>query len=635
MTIVETSERSGRVWFRRQRHALGDQCARLREVLLRWLSFPAVALDSSGRQRTELDLHTSEERLHFCARSAGMSAWELDLETGEAWTSNILAISGPSEKRTVRNFSEWLELLHPDDRPNVQRALREAIHGGFETYTDFRTIWQDGSIHWFRARGQSRGEKRVFGMTWDITDLKAAESAWRIAKESAESANRAKSEFLANMSHEIRTPLAVITGFAALLDDRSIPPEERTQFIQTIVRNGNQLTRLIDDILDLSKVESRRLTLEHLSFPLIEALTDIVSSLKGKAREKGIDLVLTAEGALPDRIVSDPTRLRQILLNIVGNAVKFTAHGGVYVTVSHASNRLTLSVRDTGVGIDPEGAARLFQPFAQADTSTARRFGGTGLGLLLARNLARELGGDVVLERSVVGEGTQFSITLTTNNRVPAAALGLCATTVVTARPKAATPVLSPEVSTSQIAAQPVSSHSIGIHRGATQPAAPASPKVMWPEPDAASAPVINGKAAVISGATSKPTGGRLSGTDVLVVEDAPDIRALLSLMLQSCGARVDLAADGVEGVAKARARDYDVVLMDLQLPQLDGFAATKALRDDGYRGPIVALSAFAMQTERARAIAAGCNAHLCKPIDKERLFKVVKDFSGVKAPLA
>lgn len=537
--------------------------------------FTAIVRDIEGKKRIERDLRASEERLSVAADSARMAAWELDLSTGEAWTSNVRSITGPGEDRSVRSFDEWLALLHPGDREAVRDSVGRAISLGIEQQADFRVVWDDGKTHWFRGMGRTLApvdggrSTRFFGMSWEITELKAAESALLAAKDAAEAASRAKSEFLANMSHEIRTPLAVITGFSALLDDPEVHAEERLQFTQTILRNGEQLTRLIDEILDLSKVEAGRLSLEIMSFPLADLLTDIASTLQGKAREKGIELSIVSEGVLPDQVVSDPTRLRQVLLNIIGNAIKFTENGGVYVTVGHTDGMLRFQVQDTGIGISAAGAERLFQPFSQADSSTTRMYGGTGLGLVLARRLACELGGDVFLERSAVGEGSTFVALLSAD----------LATIPGAQRVKGTTPVAA-------------------LSRNAE----PASPPA----------------AIAITGGA--PSSGRLAGTEVLVVEDAQDIRTLISLMLEDCGACVELASDGEEGLRKAKARTYDVVLMDLQLPRLDGFAATRRLRAEGYAGPIVALSAFAMQAERARSIESGCTMHLTKPIDKEML---------------
>lgn len=385
--------------------------------------------------------------------------------------------------------------------------------------------------------------------------------------ETADSANQIKSLFLANMSHEIRTPLGAILGYADLLDNLMLPLEEREHYMAIIKRNGVQLTQLIDDILDLSKVEAGYLDLEAIPISIAQILADVFSLLEVRAVEKGLRFAFDTEAGLPTTIVTDPMRLRQILINVIGNAIKFTSHGEVRVHVQKQvpTNQkketpqiaqILFRVSDTGPGVPDEGRDRLFEWFTQADASTTRKYGGTGLGLALSRRLSRALGGDLILENSSP-MGSQFLI------RIPSE------------RP--ADEGMHPQA--------PVRTAEVPLH--------------------------------------VKP------GLRVLVVEDSPDNRMLITHILQRWGIQVEIAENGREGIEKALAAPYDVILMDLQMPICDGFEATRELRRQNYRGPIVALTAHAMKEEREKTRAAGCDLHLTKPINAQLLIQVIHELSS------
>jgi PAS domain S-box-containing protein len=386
------------------------------------------------------------------------------------------------------------------------------------------------------------------------------ESAEKLNSELTAATN-AKSQFLANMRHEIRTPLGAVLGYAELMRDPGQSREERASFIDTIARNGRELALLVDDILDLSKVEAGQLEIERLALSVPSLLADVTESLAVKAREKGIRLSLRAEGSMPETIESDPTRLRQILLNVVGNAIKFTQKGGVEITVKlidRGGPRVAFFVKDTGPGIAPAAQERLFQAFSQADASTTRKFGGTGLGLVLSRHLARALGGDIELVESVPDRGSTFLAFVEAGKVAPAS--------------------LSP---------------------GGERPLGRAMPDET------------------------------LEGVKVLLAEDSRDSQLLIQRVLRGKGARVELVGNGADAVRHALDDDYDLVLMDMQMPVLDGFDAARELRSRGYGRPIIALTAHAMREEREKSLRAGCNDHLAKPVDFKHLVHVVAHYAA------
>jgi signal transduction histidine kinase/ActR/RegA family two-component response regulator len=462
--------------------------------------------------------------------------------------------------------------------PSALRQVYEALH-----YVTILTRPILVSHFVSTVRGAVTGRRRLYDVralmarhTQELIGRKSVEASLRQtlqelakSKNEAEAANRAKTSFLANLSHELRTPLCAMLGFAELLKDPTLSHEDRISYVNIIFRNGHQLVTLIDDILDLSKIEAGHLQIEHLLVSLPILLSDISSSLTIKAREKGIQLSFESVGKIPESIISDPTRLRQILLNIIGNAIKFTDHGSVTVKVAHTiepeplGGRLTCTVEDTGCGIIAAAADKLFIPFSQADVSTTRKFGGTGLGLALSRRLARSLGGDVTLAATEQNKGSTFFVT------------------VAAPIPKDITPLACE-------------------HPNAPTGTVPAVPAL-------------------------KP----LTGVRVLLAEDAPDSQLLIERFLRIEGAEVDLAEDGAEAVKKATANHYDVILMDIQMPILDGYGATAALRGQGYLGPIIALTAHAMPGECEKSIRAGCDHHLIKPVDRKLLIQTVSRYSG------
>ncbi len=409
-------------------------------------------------------------------------------------------------------------------------------------------------------------EQQVERRTHELRQLNRQLS---LEKDRAETASRAKSAFLANMSHEIRTPMTAIVGYADLMLEPEQTLSDRQDCLQVIRRNGRHLLDLINDILDISKIEAGKMTVEPVLTNLPELLADLISLLRPRATSKGLAFALEATGPVPIKITTDPLRLRQVLMNLLGNAIKFTQQGEIRLCVLleqvEGKQMLRFEVRDSGIGISPEHMAKLFQAFAQADESMTRRFGGTGLGLVISQRLAQLLGGGISAT-SRVGAGSTFIVQV-----------------------------------------DPGSLAGIDIVSGLTESILP-KPQF---QPSALQV-VLEGR--------------------ILLVEDGADNQRLISLHLRKAGAIVDIADNGRIGVEKvfhaiATANPYDLVLMDMQMPELDGYGATSELRGRGVGIPIIALTAHAMADDREKCIAAGCTDYMTKPIEKVQMLQTVASY--------
>ncbi|HYX37742.1 MAG TPA: response regulator [Oligoflexus sp.] len=531
--------------------------------------YAKISKDATDLMLAEASRRDSEERFRQLAENIREIFWLKNLETRE-----LLYVS-PTIEEVWGHGSQWflaagpeklLAAVFPEDREKVQLFWERQLTAQ-PASEEYRVVRSDGEIRWvfdraFPVLDLGGHFYRIAGIAEDITSRKREALELEAAKELAEEANRMKSSFLANMSHEIRTPLGAMLGFGELLRDPNISVAEREEFVTTINRNGHDLAQLIDDILDLSKVESGRLDLENLPINLSNLISDVTSSLSIKAREKGVILASRFEPEVPEIIASDPSRLRQILMNIVGNAIKFTAKGEVCVTLAleeseGAPPMVSFIVKDTGQGISASERERLFKPFAQADVSTTRNYGGTGLGLVLSRKLAQALGGDVILDRSAPGEGSTFIVRIR-------------------------------------------SSLSLSAGPGTE---------------------LVKDKAEV----RAPKTRSSLEGMKVLLAEDSADNRTLVKRILVQNGAEIDFAEDGAEALSKALEGNYDIVLMDMQMPNLDGYSATRELRKRGYAKPIIAITAHAMKEEREKTLTAGCNLHLSKPLNFKLLISSIE----------
>lgn len=532
--------------------------------------------DTSGRRNIEEQLRLNSRMLQLSHDA--IIVWKLD-DGILSWNRGAESLYGYSLKEVVGKATH--ELLQTKHTPNLSGVLKDLKRTG-EWTGELEHVTKDGRRLRVSSRHQlvtnNDGAILVLEINRDITDKYRAEREVREARRIAESASMAKSTFLANMSHELRTPLTAILGFADILLAEADDAVSRER-AATIRRNGAFLLDLLNDILDLSKIEAGKLTINPEPVDILALASEVVTLMRVRADAKDLTLGFELKTAVPRVTQTDPKRLRQILVNLIGNAIKFTDEGRVDVSLRVVSDgdgdedSLAIEVRDTGPGISPEDLKRVFRPFEQANDLRGKAHGGTGLGLSISRLLAHELGGEIDAD-SEYGKGSRFSLVI---------------------------PLV--EVSADTVPA--------GV-----------------PDPDYEA-----------DGANVElEAGDALAGRRVLIADDRRDIRHVAQYFLERAGAEVVAAEDGQQAYdlildERAQSRDVDLVIMDMQMPVLDGYETTRRLVQAGFDRPIIALTASAMKGERERTLTAGCVAYLTKPIDGKKLVDVCLACLRVETP--
>ncbi len=638
---------------------------------------------------------TEKERWEMACAAHNDGVFDWSVATGDVFVSPRCAeILGEPYSKPSGHMMSWFPSMHINDRPTVESALELFLTGLAPTLdVEFRVEDPDGSLRWLRSRASSRRDSsgnplRVAGSLSDITARKRDEVALRLqaqwlaeARDKAEAATRAKSAFLATISHEIRTPINAIVGMAGLLAETSLDRHQK-EFVETIRGSGETLLALIADILDFSKIEAGRLELDSVEFEPRAILEQTAELLAGAAFSKGVEIVLSLHPSLPARLCGDPGRLRQVLVNLVGNAVKFTSAGHVLLRAEPrgraGQDTLFVEVSDTGIGIARETLPRIFEPFVQADSSTTRRFGGTGLGLAIAKQIVDCMGGYIGAE-SVLGLGSQFRFEVPTTVAAPAAAppftlsgssallvedndaarqtireqlefLGcrveealsfdqacgllkrssptfavvdfelpnaggyeLCA--ALNSSPPGYPPIIL--MATRENRVSLAETLPPGVQAVIAKPIRPAALR------DAVARALGLEHPRKPAHAPAEPTHLPARPARILLAEDNLVNQRVATLMLQKLGYDVDVASDGVAAIESWKRGHYPIVLMDCQMPELDGLEATRRIRQlekPGHHSVIIALTANAQREDRERCELAGMDDYMIKPVRSELL---------------
>ena len=539
---------------------------------------------TSRRHSTEDVLRRKEQFARSTVDALGTHIAILDcfgiiIAANRAWHEFAKANTGAMER--VEEGSNYLIVLDGAAGRNSPEAaafatgIRAVLAGKQEEFSIEYAAHSSTERRWFvgrvtvfpgtGGRVNARYVPRLVISHDNITARKLAEEALQKAKEQAEFANISKSAFLANTSHELRTPMTAILGYAEMLLDPAQSVDDRRNCVQTIHRNGEHLLSIINDLLDISKIEAQKVTVEKLKTSLPLLVADVIGLTRPWAIKKGLSYEVEFAGEIPATIETDALRTKQVLVNLIGNAIKFTQSGSVKLAIrreiSYFRQTIYFEVSDTGIGMTPPQIAKLFQPFTQADDSTTRRFGGTGLGLTISQRLARVLGGDIAVQ-STMGVGSTFTVHIDGGTR-----------------------------------------EGIEVIENLTvdQLQVGADEQVIC-EPQA------------------------LKGT-VLLAEDGEDNQALIATHLRKVGLDVVIACDGKQAVDQVKARTFDLILMDMQMPEMDGYSATRLLRQTGHTLPIIALTANAMAEDRVRCLDAGCTEYLSKPVSRTQLLRTVARF--------
>ena len=703
------------VWVRLTSSAQRDAHGRIQHLL-------TLIEDIDDRKQAEEKLRESSERLSLATRAGGVGIWDYNVvDNTLVWDDQMFRLYGKTREEFSGAYEAWQSGLHPEDRQRGEEELRAAIRGEKEFDTEFRVVWPDGSVHHIRAlavvkRDGGGNVTHFVGTNWDITAQKEAaeallESNRHLAEETvrasnlaveAERANAAKSEFLANMSHEIRTPMNGILGITGLLLDTPLDAAQRS-YAEIVRECGENMLSLINDILDFSKIEAGRVDLEILAFDLVGMIDDLASVLAVKAHGKGLELLSDVDSSIPTQLCGDVTRLRQILTNLIGNAIKFTAIGEVEISVTLSEETgtdvlLRFGVRDTGIGI-PEGKRdRLFSKFSQVDSSTTRVYGGTGLGLAISKQLTELMGGTMgVLSED--GTGSEFWFTARLGKQLErreapipisvllgkrllivddnAASRRILAKQSIAAgmrifqvedSPQALQAIYTAIAESDPFQLVVVDLHLPGMNGELMARAVKADPRMREVGivllksigSAATSKPPEEGSLATI---LSKPVRNKeflsalaslLSSPDqldtlmpalapsapvlplaelvghVLLVEDNLTNQKVAVGILKKFGVAVDVASNGQEAIFALEAHPYDLVLMDVQMPVMDGFEATRKIRTTSSstfnpRIPIVAMTAHAQQSDQAKCLEVGMDDYLSKPVNPRELAETLR----------
>ncbi len=676
----------------------------------------------SERQKLERSSKENEERFELAREASKIGTWDWFIQDDHLWWDERMHLLFGTSPETFRaSVNDFTTAVHPEDRDNVGRMVEESLKTGQDFNTEYRALWKDGSIRHIGARGRVKyNEKnepyRMTGVCWDITKVKKNQRELEKAKEEAEAATKAKSQFLANMSHEIRTPMNGVIGMTGLLLDTQLTSSQQ-DYAKTIQESADALLIVVNDILDFSKIEAGKLEVEAVPFDLFEVIESSLELLALTAREKEIELLWHFSPEIPRSIISDPGRIRQIINNLVSNALKFTEKG--HVTLDFQCLQLKggiadieIRVQDTGIGIPEQKLTSIFEPFSQADASTSRRFSGTGLGLTITKKITTLMGGHISVV-SAPGKGSCFTVELPLEvasiarrpqpapifnkrnaprifviddldlscqifdeafqslginiekcsdaqagiERIKRAAQehkpfelviidflmpeynGLdCIKAIRSDQNTAQTPIVITSFAHQEFYAQ---GQFAGLdvdgfllkpfNQGKLLALLPSAPKVQVSDDSGSQWQELPQPLQTeLKKQTDNLSSKDFSGIRILVAEDNPVNQKVAKIILEKMGCRVDIVSNGLEVLDMVCKLPYDAILMDCQMPEMDGYQATRELHIRQGKGeleapPIIAMTANAMQGDRERCLSAGMNDYIPKPVDVDALKATLK----------
>ncbi len=669
-----------------------------------------LAKEIEERKKSDYALQKSEETYRLVILQTGQMVYDGNLLNGKIrWTGAIVSITGydADEFQSV-NMDELKDFIHPEDKEFVNGILSKAMKRGTEYCAEYRLRKKSGEYIYIEDNGVFLKNKqdtvfRMLGTMKDITERKRGEAELKHAKEEAESSNLAKSRFLANVSHEIRTPMNAIIGFVELLKATPMN-EQQMDYLDTVMVSGKTLLELINEVLDISKIEAGEISLEYIDFNLFYLIEDVIKLIRPRVYGKSIDLEFVVDDNVPLTIENDPTRLRQILINLYSNAIKFTDDGKISLRVSLEKSLgddnyvIRFSMKDTGIGISEDKKQAIFEPFTQGDMSTTRQYGGTGLGLAISKNFVELMGGEMWVE-STLGEGSDFVFTIKckekpsivdqeiyplskdelkgkralildensiSRNIINNIFKDLGMISEETGRTDTVLKILDdslskgkplPDIIFVDIIMQDGDAYqfiedlrSVDEYSNIKLIAVTSDIKIGLAKQMEAShfdaflvKPIIKGELVKVINTVlgDKREDGHIitrhmaeelscKGLKILVAEDNPINQKLIQLLLENFGCDIEIVDNGQEAFEKLKDNVYDVVLMDVQMPVMDGFEATKKIRETFKEDiRIIALTANAMKEDKEKCILAGMNDYVAKPIDsgdlKEKLLKWAK----------